>query len=238
MPISKTIVTPNGMVQVSRVEQAILKRKLSAAGDGSMETVFEVHVNMYGSLEDAKRNTGIVWQEYPTITVPQFETGSEPFAVVEQALIDNTERFKGGTFTPMVEVTSLDSAKAIKWEQIKALRKVKEDSGFTIDGIGKFDSDKESRDKIVGAALAAKIASDASQPYLANWTLADNSVVPMDAAAAISLGFKLLAHLDSIHQRSRVLYGEIQAATTKEEVEAIQWDVAPATEVPTEGGAA
>ena len=222
MPISKTIVTPNGMVQVSRVEQAVLKRKMVQTGE-PLQTVFEVAVNMYGSLEDAKNNTCIVWQEYPVIAVPEFAAGSDPFEVVEKALIAASEKFEGGAYVPLDEVTSLETAKALKWEQIKAQRTALEEGGFDIAGVGRFDSNKESQSKILGASLSAKIASDSGQPYEVNWTLTDNTVALLDAAAMIDVGFKLLAHLDAAHQRSRALYTEIQAAETVEAVNAITW---------------
>ena len=124
----------------------------------------------------------------------------------------------------------LDDAKARKWAQIKTDRIRAEDAGFTVEGLGKFQSDADSRQKIVGAGLAAKIAKDEGAPYSVDWTPADNSVVTLNADQMIAVGQDLLVHLDAAHQRSRLLYQKIQDAETVEEVNAIQWVDQPVTD--------
>jgi hypothetical protein len=87
-----------------------------------------------------------------------------------------------------VAADDLGTARAVKWAEIKAIRDQLESGGFELAAVGRFDSDAESRARIVGASMAAKIARDAGQPYSINWTLANNTTVELDADAVINVG--------------------------------------------------
>ena len=98
-----------------------------------------------------------------------------------------------------------------------------ENGGFDMPGIGRFDSDADSRARIVGAVTAAKIAKDASQPFNVEWTLADNTTVMLDADQVISVGFAMLTHSTSTHEKGRNLRSAIVAAEDAESLDAITW---------------
>lgn len=229
MPIIKTISTGNGFAAAARVDSAVLRRHIPGT-DPAAPAGLEVQVHLYASLEAYQAGTGLLWQLYPTLPVSAYDP-ADPFGSLERALIDAQGDFFGGAYVPEETVTSLDAAKAVKWAEIKAIRDQLESGGFELAGVGRFDNDEESRNKIIGASLAAKIARDAGQPYAIAWTLADNTVAQLDADAIIGAGFAMLAHLNEIHQRSRSLYAEIQAAEDAETVVSITWTAsAPAPE--------
>ena len=199
MPILKPIPTPNGVTAAHRV----MKTEFTG-------TTLRLQVHMYPSLDKAE-DAHLLWQEYPEL----------PLAAQPDGL------FAGATYMADAAVDDIETARARKWADIKAERDRLECGGFDMPGIGRFDSDADSRARIVGAVTAAKIAQDAGQPYTIAWTLADNSTADLDAAGIIAVGFALLAHIDAIHQRSRALREQIDAAQDSQVISAICWDVQP-----------
>lgn len=216
MPILKAMITGNGLSQAATVEEVLAKRN-DMSGDG-----WAVQVRLYPDLESAKSGSNLLWQLYPRVPFDAVDV-SDVFGSIEKYLTTSEGDLQGGTYVPYVSETPLEDAKAKKWAQIKGDRVRAEDAGFEVPSLGVFQSDNESRQKIVGAGLAAKIAKDDGKPYTVDWTLADNSVISLNAEQMIEVGQDLLVYLDGVHQRSRRLYGLIEAATTVEDVEAINW---------------
>lgn len=105
----------------------------------------------------------------------------------------------------------LDDIKSQKWEQIKSQRDVFEFGSFEFEG-GIYDSDQVSQGRILGAVLAGL-------PQI--WTLANNETVSLSAEQLRSLYTALQMHVAIAHGRGRIAREAIQAATTKEQVEAI-----------------
>jgi hypothetical protein len=211
MPISKNFMTGNGLSTFHRVAKASLKPE----GLG-----LEVR-----SYPDESKGTDafLLWQEYPKLPVTALDV-NDPYGSLERALtVTEGNPFFGGTYLPEKVEGDLESLKARKWAEIKAARDTQESAGFTVEGIGTFDSDSESRSRITGTAIAAKIAKDAGQPFSVEWTLADNTAVVLDADQVITVGFAMLTHITSTHEKGRVLRAQIDAAQTAEEVEAITW---------------
>lgn len=221
MTILKTINTNNGMAGAHRVVKA-----------ETLDQGMQLQVHMYLTAEDAARNQNLRWQEYPMLPLAALDV-QDPWGSIERGLVAQVGGLlESGTFVADVAADDVVTAKAVKWAEIKAIRDQLECGGFELAGVGRFDSDAESRARIVGASMAAKIARDAGQPYVINWTLADNITVELDADAVINVGFALLAHVDGIHQRSRALYAEIQAAEDAQAVASISWTAAaPAPEL-------
>lgn len=222
MTILKAITTNNGMAGAHRVVKAeILDRGL------------QLQVHMYLTAEDAENNQNLRWQEYPVLPLASLDV-QDPWGSLERGLVEQVGGLlEGGTFVADVAAGDLGTAKAVKWAEIKAIRDQMECGGFELADVGRFDSDAESRARIVGASMAAKIARDAGQPYGINWTMADNTTVELDADAVINVGFALLAHVDGIHQRSRALYVLIQAAEDAQAVASIGWAEPGTTPEPT-----
>ena len=215
MPILKPIPTPNGITAAHRV----MKTELTG-------TALRLQVHMYPSLDKAE-DAHLLWQEYPELPLAALDV-QDPVGSLERALAAQPDGlFAGATYVADAAVDDIETARARKWADIKAERDRLECGGFDMPGIGRFDSDADSRARIVGAVTAAKIAQDAGQPYTIAWTLADNSTADLDAAGIIAVGFALLAHIDAIHQRSRALREQIDAAQDSQVISAICWDAQP-----------
>jgi hypothetical protein len=110
-----------------------------------------------------------------------------------------------------VDLRTLDEIKAQKWAEIKSERDRIEFGGFEFEG-DIYDSDQVSQGRILGAASAGL-----SQV----WTLANNATVSLSAEQLKSLYAALQMHVAVAHERGRIAREAIQAATTKEQIEAI-----------------
>ena len=211
MPILKPIPTPNGITAAHR----IVKTELTG-------TTLRLQVHMYPSLDKAE-DAHLLWQEYPELPLAALDV-QDLVGSLERALAAQPDGlFAGATYVADAAVDDIETARARKWADIKAERDRLECGGFDMPGIGRFDSDADSRARIVGAVTAAKIAKDASQPFNVEWTLADNTAVMLDADQVISVGFAMLTHITSTHEKSRNLRSAIVAAEDAESLDAITW---------------
>lgn len=109
------------------------------------------------------------------------------------------------------DARSLDDIKSQKWTLLKQQRDAFEFGGFEFEG-NIYDSDQVSQGRILGAVLAGL-------PQI--WTLTNNTTVSLSAEQLKSLYAALQAHIASAHERGRIAREAIQAATTKEQIEAI-----------------
>ena len=211
MPILKPIPTPNGITAAHR----IVKSELTG-------TTLRLQVHMYPSLDKAE-DAHLLWQEYLELPLAALDV-QDPIGSLERALAAQPDGlFAGATYVADAAVDDIETARARKWADIKAERDRLECGGFDMPGIGRFDSDADSRARIVGAVTAAKIAKDASQPFNVEWTLADNTAVMLDAEQVISVGFAMLTHTTSTHEKGRNLRSAIVAAEDAESLDAITW---------------
>lgn len=114
---------------------------------------------------------------------------------------------------------TLDKLRAVAWERIKRARA--EAMLLPVETpMGAFDADSESVVK-----LTAVLASLPYQPaeWTVNWTLADNTVVTLDAFAFGVVATTVLAYGDEVHQIARALREVIALAKIKEEIVAVNW---------------
>lgn len=117
---------------------------------------------------------------------------------------------------------TLQELKQCKWNEIKVERERLEQAGVPY--LGKtLDSDAISIRRMAVAVQAAQAAIVANTPFMLNWTMKDNTVVTMDAEQIVGMSVALLQYLDSLHQISRALRMQIEAAETAEQVANIQW---------------
>lgn len=110
-----------------------------------------------------------------------------------------------------VPVESLAAARVRAWERAKAARDAAEFGGCETPS-GRADTSRDSIMRLNGAVAAAQIALAAGQPFSLDWTLADNSVVALDAPATIALGLAAMAHIVACHERGRELRAAIAGA--------------------------
>lgn len=118
--------------------------------------------------------------------------------------------------------SSLAAAKTRRWAFIKAARDQKEYGGFVWDG-STFDSDLQAQTRIQGGVQLANMAAASNQPFGIDWTLADNSVRTLSGADMVAVGLALAQHVQTLHEVGRGLREQIDAATTVEQVNAVQW---------------
>ena len=117
-----------------------------------------------------------------------------------------------------VDPRTLDDLKADKWAEIRLARDAADFSGFAWQG-HTFDSDQVSQGRITGAVQLAQL--DPSFSII--WTLADNTVIELDAVQMQAVGAALGAHVSAQHALARQLRKQINAATKAAQLAGIHW---------------
>lgn len=118
---------------------------------------------------------------------------------------------------PPPYVPPLEDVKATKLAELKGIRDTKEVEPIEFYGHA-YDFDVKSFDRI----NAAIIALDQTQGTI-GWTTADNSVVEVTADTLRGVIAAAAVRSNELHVTYRGLKGAVQAATTQEEVESINW---------------
>lgn len=117
---------------------------------------------------------------------------------------------------PLPPEPTLDELKAQKKAEIAAARYAREIAGTTVNGIT-IDTGRDSQALITGAALAAVIDSD----YSLNWKTG-SGFIHLTAPEIIAVAQAVRAHVQSCFDREGELAALVDAATTKEELDAIE----------------
>jgi len=143
-------------------------------------------------------------------------------AIAPQGMPPSAHHVWDWTTLAWVDPRTLEDLKAAQWALIKRARDAAEQAGFVWDG-SSFDCDPTSQSRIQGGALMATTALLNSAPFAIEWTLADNTTRTLDAAQMIAVGLAMGQHIDSTHQIGRALRAQLAAATTAEEVAAVEW---------------
>lgn len=117
---------------------------------------------------------------------------------------------------------NLKRLKAKKWQEMKDARDAIEFGSFTWDG-STFDSDPVSASRITGAFALALAAKLTGQPFSEEWTLLDNTTRTLSADDMLAVGVARGTAVAAAHHRASTLRAQISAATTAQQVEAIQW---------------
>lgn len=112
-------------------------------------------------------------------------------------------------------------AKSAKLAHINAAALMAIDSGFEYDG-HIYDSDARSQTNIIGTANAYSAGIPLPEGF--TWRTKNNENIPMDGEGVVALGAALLAHVNSCYARSWQLKALIEAAETRPELDAIEWD--------------
>ena len=147
------------------------------------------------------------------ITADWFIKDGEPVIKPEQPSSDHVFN----TETEVWEI-ELDAAKAQAWSRIKKNREENEFSTFTWnDHI--FQCGEKSQQRITGATQRAQLDSTIS----IDWTLADNTTQAFTGTEFIQVGNALQEHVSACHSKASTLRGQINSATTLEEIDAITW---------------
>lgn len=119
-----------------------------------------------------------------------------------------------------VERPPLEQEKAALRASINALRDEKK--AISPSPVGPVDSGVEARLNISGAVQMAQIAMAQGQPFIIDWTLADNSVAEgVDAVAMIGIGVAAGQHVAACHAVATALKHGVDAAEDYDTLDAI-----------------
>ena len=118
---------------------------------------------------------------------------------------------------PLPPEPTLEELKAQKKAEIAAARYKAETSGTTVNGV-LIDTGRDSQALITGAALAAML----DENYSLNWKTT-SGFIHLTAPEIIAVAQAVRAHVQACFDKEGELVARINAATTKEELDAITW---------------
>lgn len=134
-----------------------------------------------------------------------------PLSISEESLKD-----LGVTVT--TEEESLESIKEHKILTLKIQRDNLEVEPITYQGYA-FDYDSKARDRINAAIIALEVAGSSA---LLTWTTTDNKDVKVSASDLRGVIAQVALRSDKLHTAYRKAKAKVEAATTKEDIEAIE----------------
>lgn len=115
---------------------------------------------------------------------------------------------------------TLDELQEAKKTEINIARETAKYAGINHNGYD-WQTDNEARDNINGTLTAVNAGVPLPSDF--TWRTEDNQDVPMDAAGLTALSAAVLAQDFALYQQSWALKAQVDAATTAEEVAAINW---------------
>jgi hypothetical protein len=143
--------------------------------------------------------------------------------LLDEPLPDGDWHVAGGAVAPgRLDLRTLEQRKAERWEQIKLARTAAINAPL-VTPYGTFDADPASRQNITDAILMVQTLDQLGEPSSIDFTLADNSVVTLTVSEMVDVGLRLGAQVQAAHATSRVLRGQLDAATTAEAVDSVHW---------------
>lgn len=155
--------------------------------------------------------------------LPFVEAAARPTPEEDERVVAGPdEEYEPGKWreTWVVEAIPVEEVRAAARAAVTEQRDAHEQGGFAYAG-KIIDSDMASCIRIAGAASAAQAALAQQQPFAVDWTCADNSVLALDAVGVVGMLAALAVHSNAVHQHSRTLKAQIEAAATPAEVAAI-----------------
>ncbi len=134
-----------------------------------------------------------------------------------ETYLDGTLKLRERAIDPEIEFAV---ARVKAREAVNARRELAEGLGCeTI--AGPVETDQYSQLKLNGAATMALIAKVMGAPFALTWTMADNSIVDLNADTMIAVASAAGVHVAACHEWARVLKAKIEAATAIEQIDAI-----------------
>lgn len=230
-----TMTLPNGVVGT---HHRIVRMELSP-------TLEQAHLSITTWPDEQARLDGheAVWMEMVVVDVEALDLSEGLLSGLLAAVLAQPA-YAGGTAVPDASET-LEAAKARRTAEIKARRDLLE-FGLVESGGLVFDGDAAAQRRITGATAAALIARQmwlvAAVQALASatatalpaepeieevWTLADNSVTDLDESGILGLAADVIGQVSNAHAVCRLVLTEVAAATTVEEVAAVELPALP-----------
>lgn len=122
-------------------------------------------------------------------------------------------------------VENVELVRDTKWAIVKARRDQAECGGCST-LYGRVDTNEAAKLNLNGAVTMAQIALSSAQSFSIQWTMADNSIVTLDANQMIVVGVAVGQHVNACHDVARQLREQIAAATSIVDIEAIDVEAA------------
>lgn len=182
-----------------------------------------------------------VWQDVHTMSFETFCATAYPWNVLN-FLVSERGPFPGGEI--IHDPTALMDMKRMKTVRVTELRKTTSESGCET-SFGWMDTTVASQTNIQAAFTMATLAIASGQPFSISWRRLDNTEVTLNALDMITMGREVVAHVERAYRHSWSLKSQIEAATTVEELEALNVEIGwtnllpeeiPAEEPPVEEG--
>ena len=178
--------------------QAMLEGKKIAIRDGMLRFL---------SLE---KKTVYNTQDGSELEIPENEDVPDGYTVIPQPS-------KNHVWDGTQWVVDINLLKNDKKAEIADARWRAETGGMTFNGI-EVATDRESQALLMGAVLAAQDNPE----YVINWK-AKNGWFQIDAATLIAIADAVRSHVQACFDREKELQEQVEAATTIEELNTIEW---------------
>lgn len=117
---------------------------------------------------------------------------------------------------------TLQDLKDAKWAAIKQARDAAEFSTFTYNGLV-FDGDLNAQRRLTAYISVSKSAIAAGQPFSADFTLADNSLVTLSAQDFVGIELAKVQAVAAVFSHGAMLRNQIELATVVAELTSIAW---------------
>lgn len=158
------------------------------------------------------------WQDEYEMPIEAFVLGAYPDCVWDW-ITGTAGLFPGGQI--LEEADDLENARKIALHRIERLRDGHIAGGVSVGELGVFQTDPRSTENIMGAVQVALIKYVLQQPFVVNFKRLDNTNASMNAAQTFEVGLTLAGLRGAIYERSWELKDLVDAATTVEEINAI-----------------
>lgn len=142
---------------------------------------------------------------------------TDEFAIVDAFAKAHPENVRHEQPAP---APTLDELKQIKRDEIAAARYDAETGGCAVDGVT-IATDRGSQALLTAAVVMARMDPE----FKTQWKCADGSFKQLDAFRLRAIGDAVIAHVETCFAREGELCELINAATTPEELDAIQWSL-------------
>ncbi len=121
-----------------------------------------------------------------------------------------------------IDPRTLQDLKAAKWADIKRARDAAELGPFTYDAM-EFDGDLNAQRRLAAYISISKSALAAGREFVAEFTLADDTQVTLSAQDFVGIELAKVQSVAAAFALASVLRGQIEAAQTLAELDAIHW---------------
>lgn len=117
---------------------------------------------------------------------------------------------------------TLQDLKDAQWSAIKQSRDAAELGTFTYNGMV-FDGDLNAQRRLAAYISVSKSALAAGEPFSAEFTLADNSLVTLSAQDFVGIELAKVQSVAAVFAHATALRAQIEAASTAAQVAAVVW---------------